>query len=103
MVRGEKFFRRLYTSYEGDRVILDFSFYANRIIVLNDDRGIPWEGNWDDVGYIGSYTGGLKIEGPIIDGKDAAQLFFQLFVHQEMNLLEKIDDQQMSLLLLFRR
>ena len=35
------------------------------------------------------YTGGLKVEGPIIDGKDAAQLFLQLFVHQEMNLLEK--------------
>ena len=59
-VRGEKFFRRLYTSYEGDRVILDFSFSENGIIVSNDDGGIPWEGNWDDVGYIDSYTGGLK-------------------------------------------
>lgn len=88
-VRGEKFYRRLYTSYEGDRVILDFSFSENGIIVSNDDGGIPCEGNWDDVGYIDSYTGGLKVEGPIIDGKDAAQLFLQLFVHQEMNLLEK--------------
>lgn len=41
------------------------------------------------IGMTLAITGGLKVEGPIIDGKDAAQLFLQLFVHQEMNLLEK--------------
>lgn len=56
-----------------------FSFSENGIIVSNDDGGIPWEGNFDDVGYIDSYTGGLKVEGPIIDGKDAAQLFLKFF------------------------
>lgn len=66
MVRGEKFFRRLYTLYEGERVILDLIFSENEIIVSNDDGGIPWEGNWDDVGYIDSYTGGLKVEGPML-------------------------------------
>ena len=85
MVRGEKFFRRLYTSYEGDRVILDFTFSETGIIVSNDDGGIPWEGNWDDVGYIDSYTGGLKVEGPIIYEKDVAMSFLKFFAHQTIS------------------
>lgn len=74
IVRGEQYFRRIKTSYEGDSVVLEFSFSKDGIIVTNDDGGTIWEGQIDDICYKDRH-GYIQIEGPIIEDKDIAKAF----------------------------